>query len=74
MPIGKPYPPELRERAVRMVYEWREARETDYGGFAEVGEMLGVPPQTLTDRVVIELVEEIRRLRSAPGQDTPTAS
>ena len=51
VPIGKPYPPELRERAVRMVYEWRETRETDYGGFAEVGEMLGVHRESVRNWV-----------------------
>ena len=29
---GRPYPPEVKERAVRLVYEWRAAREQDYGG------------------------------------------
>jgi len=48
MPIGKRYPPELRERAVRMVYECRETRETDYGGSAQV-----------LDRVVPTLGQEV---------------
>ena len=51
VPIGKPYPPELRERAVRMVYEWREARGAEYGGFAEVGEMLGVHRESVRNWV-----------------------
>jgi transposase len=36
------YPPELKERAVRMVFEWRQARNRTDGGITEVAEQLGV--------------------------------
>jgi len=41
------YPPELRERAVRMVYEWREARGRNDGGLREVGRQLGVHAESI---------------------------
>lgn len=47
--MGSPrrYPAELRERAVRLVYEWREARDRSDGGLKEVAERLGVHPETV---------------------------
>jgi transposase len=44
---GKPYPAELRERAVAMVLEWRRDRDRTDGGLAEVGEKLGVHPESI---------------------------
>jgi transposase len=38
---------ELRERAVRLVYEWREARDRRDGGLKDVGQQLGVHPETV---------------------------
>lgn len=51
--MGTPrrYPDELRERAVRLVYEWREARDRKDGGLKEVGERLGVHPETVRNWV-----------------------
>lgn len=43
----KRYPPELKERACRLVADWRSARRRDTGGFAEIGEQLDVHPETL---------------------------
>ena len=43
----KPYPPEVKERAVRLVYEWRAAREQDYGGFYEIGKQLGIHGESI---------------------------
>jgi transposase len=43
----RPYPLEMRERAVRLVYEWRAARDQDYGGFHEVAEQLGVHAESI---------------------------
>ena len=43
----RPYPPEMRERAVRLVYEWRAARDQEYGGFHEVAEQLGVHAESI---------------------------
>jgi putative transposase len=47
MQKGKPYPPELRERAVAMVLEWRRERNRTDRGLAEVGEKLGVHPESI---------------------------
>ncbi len=41
------YPVEFRERAVRLVYEWRDARDRSDGGLNEVGEQLGVHRETV---------------------------
>ncbi len=38
---------EFRERAVRLVYEWRDARGQTDGGLNEVAEQLGVPRETV---------------------------
>lgn len=45
------YPAEFRERAVRLVYEWRDARERIDGGFHEVAEQLGVHRETVRNWV-----------------------
>jgi transposase len=47
--MGRPakHPPELRERAVRMVQEWRAARGRADGGMREVAEALGVHPESV---------------------------
>ena len=45
------HPGELRERAVRMVMEWREARGRPDGGAGEVAEKLGVHPSTVREWV-----------------------
>ena len=41
------YPPELKERACRLVADWRKARQRSSGGFVEIGEQLDVHPETL---------------------------
>lgn len=41
------YPPELKERACRLVVDWRKARQRPNGGFVEIGEQLDVHPETL---------------------------
>jgi transposase len=60
------HPDELRERAVRMVYEWREARGRPDGGSAEVAEKLGVHPSTVREWVRRHEVDDGRR----PGLTT----
>ena len=45
------YPPELRERAARMVLEWRQARGRTDGGIKEVAEQLGVHPESVRNWV-----------------------
>lgn len=41
------YPPEVRERAVRLVYEWREARGRTHGGIKDVAAEIGVHHESL---------------------------
>ena len=43
----KVYPDELRERAVRLVHEWREARGVSDGGYTAVCTQLGLHRETL---------------------------
>lgn len=43
----KHYPPEIKERACRLVHDWRAARQRSNGGFNEVGGQLDVHPETL---------------------------
>ena len=47
VPNNKRYPKELRERAVAMVLEWRRERNRTDGGLNEVGEKLGVHPESI---------------------------
>jgi transposase len=51
------YPDELRERAVRLVFEWREARGVTDGGYTAVCTQLGLHRETLR-RWVIEAEAE----------------
>jgi transposase len=51
VPKNKPYPKELRESAVNLVLEWcRERNRTD-GGLIEIGEKLGVHPESVRNWV-----------------------
>jgi len=47
--MGRPnkYPEEFRQRAVRLVFEWRDARGVTNGGVNPVASQLGVNPETL---------------------------
>jgi transposase len=47
MPAQRKYPEELRERAVRMVFEVRERDGKGRGEIARVGRQLGVHPEAL---------------------------
>ena len=47
VPRNKPYPKELRERAVALVLEWRRERNRTDGGLNEIGEKLGVHPESI---------------------------
>jgi len=51
--MGRPrrYPDEFRERAVRLVREWREARGVTVGGFRPVAQQLGMSGETLRNWV-----------------------
>jgi transposase len=74
---SKRYPPELRERAVRMVGEIREEHESEWAAMARVSELLGVgTPETVRKwvrqaqvdagsrpGVTTEESEQVRRLK-----------
>src|SRR5688500_8386214 len=48
-PMARPrvYPDELRQRAVRLVREWQEARGVTEGGYTPISEQLGIRRETL---------------------------
>ncbi len=43
----KVYPDELRERAVRLLKEWRQARGVTDGGYTAIAQQLGLQRETL---------------------------
>ena len=47
MSSPRKYPPEVRERAVKLVREWRESRGRADGGIKEVAGQLGVHHESL---------------------------
>jgi transposase len=47
MPAPRKYPEEIRERAVRLVFDSREEIGSVSGACARVGEQLGINPDTL---------------------------
>src|SRR5437660_3490688 len=55
------YPDEFRERAVRLVREWREARGLNDGGVTAISEQLGLHRETLRRWVIEEDVENGNR-------------
>jgi transposase len=59
------YPDEFRERAVRMVQQWREERGVSDGGTTEIAKQLGLHRETLRRWVIEEEVE---------GRDRPGVS
>ena len=58
--MGRPkvYPDEFRERAVRLVREWRDARGVSEGGYTPVADQLGIKRETLRRWVLEEEVED----------------
>ncbi len=62
--MGRPrvYPDEFRERAVRLVREWRDARGVTQGGLTAVSEQLGLRRETLRRWVMEEEVENGSRV------------
>ncbi len=57
---GRPrvYPDEFRERAVRLVREWREARGVTEGGLTATSEQLGLRRETLRRWVMEQEVDQ----------------
>jgi transposase len=51
MGTQRQYPTELKERAARMVLEWRAERHRTDGGIKEVAEQLGVHPESVRNWV-----------------------
>ncbi len=55
------YPDEMRQRAVRLVREWRDARGVTSGGLTAISNQLGLRRETLRRWVIEEEVEDRRR-------------
>ena len=57
--MGRPrvYPDEFRERAVRLVHEWRKERDVAEGGLQAVADQLGINRETLRRWVIEQEVE-----------------
>jgi transposase len=51
------YSDEFRERAVRLVREWRDARGVNDGGYTAISEQLGMQRETLRRWVIEDEVE-----------------
>ena len=66
VPAPKKYPDELRDRAVRMVFETRERTGEKRGPLTRVAQQLGINPETLRNWVKQAEVDAGRR----PGTST----
>jgi transposase len=55
------YPDEFRQRAVRLLREWREARGVEEGGLRAVCKQLNLNPETLRRWYIEAETEEGRR-------------
>lgn len=51
MPYKKPYPPEVRERAVRMVLESREDYDTQWAAIRSIADKIGCSGEALRNWV-----------------------
>lgn len=69
MPAPKKYSDELRERAVRLVFEYRKSAGQRQGAVARVAEQLGINRETLRNWVRQAEVDEGQR----PGTSTGDA-
>nr|WP_198165883.1 transposase [Agromyces laixinhei] len=68
MPAVKKYPPELKERAIRLVMDSRDTNGSRRGACTRVGQ-LGIPTDTLRGWVRAEIDEGVR-----PGTTTDDAA
>ena len=66
MPRNTRYSPEVRERAVRLVAEHRDAYPSEWAAFTSIAAKLGMTPETLRTWVRRAEVDEGRR----PGLTT----
>jgi transposase len=64
----KIHPPELRERAVQMVFDLREESGTDRGAIVRVAGRLGVHPDTLRGWVKTKEIDSGKRAGTT-GED-----
>lgn len=69
MPVPKKYPDELRERAVRLVFEMRKSTGQRRGAIARVADQLGINRETLRNWVRQAEVDAGQR----PGTSTADA-
>ena len=58
MPTNKQYPPELKERAVQMVLEWRREHNRTDGGIEPVAQKLGVHTESVRNWVKRYLIDK----------------
>src|SRR6266480_4442369 len=75
MPRPHKYPPELRERATRMVFELRERTGERRGAIARVGDQLGIHREALRGwirQAEIEGGERLFRCGARPSPDEVT--
>ena len=70
MPALKKYPPELKERAVRLVFEARGGPGGDRGACTRIGQQLGIPSDTLRGWVTRAEIDSGTR----PGTTTDEAA
>jgi transposase len=66
MAAPRKYPDEIRQRAVRMVHEWRRERHVTSGGVSDVARQLGLNKETLRNWVRQAEVDSGQR----PGMTT----
>lgn len=65
MGSGMKHPPELRERAVQMVFDLRKESGTDRGAIVRVAERLGVNSETLRGWVKTAEIDSGKRAGTA---------
>jgi transposase len=61
MPGQRKYSDEFKQRAVRLVFEWREENDNPRGGATAVAEQLGIGAETLRNWVKKQEIERGER-------------